>query len=100
MEANQSQMRADMKAGQEKMEAMMRTTQTEFIEDIIKRDEGILVSTDKWTQGLCEEQDSEIHGARLDIQVMRKLIRSHKGSLEHDWQRSKPEWGLDILSIQ
>jgi hypothetical protein len=90
----------------EKMEAMMRTTQTKFTEDIIKRDEGIMVSADKWTQSLCEEigskilglkgafceeQDSEIQGARLDIQLMRMLIRSYKGRLEHDWQRSKPK---------
>jgi hypothetical protein len=38
--------------------AIINTTQTEFIED--RRDEGILVSTDMWTQSLCEGQDRDI----------------------------------------
>jgi hypothetical protein len=83
-EANQNKKRDEMKASKEKMKAIISTTQTEFVED--KRDEGILVSTDKWTQNLCDGQDTEIQGAKLDIHVMRILVR-YKWRLEHYWQK-------------
>lgn len=66
--ANIEEMKAAIRSGQEKMEAVANSIWSELEEITISNlVEGILVSVDKRTQSICEEPHVEIQGSQPGI---------------------------------